>query len=512
RNEYETATDQYCKTIGFLEPSYVIKKFLDSQHIDHLTRYLEELHREKLANTDHTTLLLNCYTKHPDRINRLAKFIGLNETSPSTSDVDLSFDVDIAIDVCRQANYFDEALALSAKYRRHDKYIKIQIENKKDYDKALTYIQTLKFDDALQAFRNYGKTLINEQSQLTTKLLKQLNPTPQQIEQEQLPESLINLFMNNPDELLDYLEYAVKQYPKEHLSTTVYDTILELLLQKYNKTNDKKEIDRISHQILTLLQDSKVDIDVTRAMVACQKYNFKAGVICLYDKAKLYQQILQYQMDNKDNDEILATCRKYGEDDPQLWIQALSYFSKLKSADGCRKEIQQILKYIDEKDLLSPLLIIQTLSNNESTSLDLLKDYLIRKLRCEQTQIEKDQTEIRRFRQESGDIVKKIKALETGPILCQDPKCSACKMDLDLPCIHFFCEHSFHEHCAYAIESPTSEIIYECPLCSGDNRKWLDLINNQRVGKDIHETFHRELDKQQDKFGVVAEFLGRRLF
>ena len=28
---------------------------------------------------------------------------------------------------------------------------------------------------------------------------------------------------------------------------------------------------------------------------------------------------------------------------------------------------------IDEKDLLSPLLIIQTLSNNESTSLDLLK-------------------------------------------------------------------------------------------------------------------------------------------
>ncbi|CAF1519724.1 unnamed protein product [Rotaria sp. Silwood1] len=512
RNEYETATDQYCKTIGFLEPSYVIKKFLDSQHIDHLTRYLEELHREKLANTDHTTLLLNCYTKHPDRINRLAKFIGLNETSPSTSDVDLSFDVDIAIDVCRQANYFDEALALSAKYRRHDKYIKIQIENKKDYDKALTYIQTLKFDDALQAFRNYGKTLINEQSQLTTKLLKQLNPTPQQIEQEQLPESLINLFMNNPDELLDYLEYAVKQYPKEHLSTTVYDTILELLLQKYNKTSDKKEIDRISHQILTLLQDSKVDIDVTRAMVACQKYNFKAGVICLYDKAKLYQQILQYQMDNKDNDEILATCRKYGEDDPQLWIQALSYFSKLKSADGCRKEIQQILKYIDEKDLLSPLLIIQTLSNNESTSLDLLKDYLIRKLRCEQTQIEKDQTEIRRFRQESGDIVKKIKALETGPILCQDPKCSACKMDLDLPCIHFFCEHSFHEHCAYAIESPTSEIIYECPLCSGDNRKWLDLINNQRVGKDIHETFHRELDKQQDKFGVVAEFLGRRLF
>ncbi|CAF1239961.1 unnamed protein product [Adineta steineri] len=513
KNEFESATDQYCKTIGFLEPSYVIKKFLDSQHIDHLTRYLEELHRAKLANVDHTTLLLNCYTKHPDRINRLAQFIGLNENSGSTPDVELTFDVDIAIDVCRQANYLDEALALSAKYRRHDKYIKIQCENKRDYDRALTYIQTLKFDDALQAFRNYGKTLIKQQPKLTTKLLKQLNPTPQQIEHEQLPESLINLFMNNPDELLDYLEYAVKQYPKEHLVSSVYDTILELLLQKYSTTEDKKELDRLSHQIITLLQDSKIGIDVTRAMVACQKYNFKAGVICLYDKAKLYQQILQYQMKNKESDKIVSTCLKYGDEDPQLWIQALSYFSKLKRADGCRKEIQQILKYIDEKDLLSPLLVIQTLSNNESTSLDLLKDYLIRKLHNEQTQIEKDQSEIRRFRQESELFVEKIKQLETDPILCQDPKCSACKMDLDIPCIHFFCEHSFHEHCAYAVESATSsEITYECPLCSGDNRKWLDLINMQRVSKDIHETFHRKLDDQQDKFGVIAEFLGRRLF
>ena len=106
RSEYDTATDQYCKTIGFLEPSYVIKKFLDSQHIDHLTRYLEELHREKLANVDHTTLLLNCYTKHPDRIGRLAQFIGLNENLLSSTDTELAFDVDIAIDVCRQAGSF----------------------------------------------------------------------------------------------------------------------------------------------------------------------------------------------------------------------------------------------------------------------------------------------------------------------------------------------------------------------------------------------------------------------
>lgn len=49
-------------------------------------------------------------------------------------------------------------------------------------------------------------------------------------------------------------------------------------------------------------------------------------------------------MDNKDTDEIVATCRRYGNEDPQLWVQALSYFSKLKSTDGSRREIQQILQ------------------------------------------------------------------------------------------------------------------------------------------------------------------------
>lgn len=79
-------------------------------------------------------------------------------------------------------------------------------------------------------------------------------------------------------------------------------------------------------------------------MIACQKYKFKLGVISLYDREKLYQQILQYQMDNEESDEIVATCQKYGGEDPQLWVQALSYFSKLKRADGCQKEIEQILK------------------------------------------------------------------------------------------------------------------------------------------------------------------------
>ncbi|PHZ13049.1 uncharacterized protein RHIMIDRAFT_127991 [Rhizopus microsporus ATCC 52813] len=58
--------EQYIRTIRQLELLYLIRKFLDAQIIYNLTNYLQELHSKSLANTDHTTLLLNCYTKLKD--------------------------------------------------------------------------------------------------------------------------------------------------------------------------------------------------------------------------------------------------------------------------------------------------------------------------------------------------------------------------------------------------------------------------------------------------------------
>lgn len=77
KGDHIGAIEQYIKTIGKLEPSYVIRKFLDSQHIDYLTTYLQALHKQGEATEDHTTLLLNCYTKlnHTDK---LKEFIMVN--------------------------------------------------------------------------------------------------------------------------------------------------------------------------------------------------------------------------------------------------------------------------------------------------------------------------------------------------------------------------------------------------------------------------------------------------
>jgi len=166
KGEYEAAIDNYAKTIGHLEPSYVIRRFLEAHRIHHLTTYLQALHSQGLANEDHTTLLLNCYTKLKDK-HHLDEFIFKDR-------VDVDFDVDIAVKVCRQSGYNEHALALSERHGKHEWYLRMQIEDNKNYKEALEYITKLNFEEAEVSMRQYGSALMQRLPKQTTELLKRL--------------------------------------------------------------------------------------------------------------------------------------------------------------------------------------------------------------------------------------------------------------------------------------------------------------------------------------------------
>jgi len=105
--------------------------------------YLQELHSLGLANSDHTTLLLNTYTKLKD-VSRLDSFIKTESKHKSGDEMDeLPFDLETAIRVCRQAGYFDHASYLAEKYARHEDYLRIQIEDAGNYGHALAYLRKL---------------------------------------------------------------------------------------------------------------------------------------------------------------------------------------------------------------------------------------------------------------------------------------------------------------------------------------------------------------------------------
>lgn len=127
--------EEYKQTIGFIEPSYVIKKFLDAQRMPQLATYLEALHMRGLANSEHTTLLINCYTKLKEK-EKLHQFIYSDHAG-------LHFDVEMAVEVLRNAGCYEEALHLSKKHQLFMNHLRILIEDKRSYTDALAYIKFL---------------------------------------------------------------------------------------------------------------------------------------------------------------------------------------------------------------------------------------------------------------------------------------------------------------------------------------------------------------------------------
>jgi hypothetical protein len=150
KGNFNDAIAQYIKTIGSLEPSYVIRKFLDSQRIHNLTAYLKALHDEEQADRHHTTLLLNCYTKLKDK-SMLDAFI--------MADRNLNFDLETAIKVCRHAGYFEHAVYLAKKFKQHDWYLKIQLEDVKQYQVCLS--RRLAAADPVASVFVFGHVLIS---------------------------------------------------------------------------------------------------------------------------------------------------------------------------------------------------------------------------------------------------------------------------------------------------------------------------------------------------------------
>lgn len=135
------------------------RQFLDSQRINNLIEYLEELHEHDRATVDHTTLLLNCYAKSKDT-SKLETFIksGTN------------FDLETAISMCRQGGYYDQAVYLSKKHGEHDRVVDILIEDSKKYDEALDYIYRSEPAVAYPNLMRYARLLLEHCPRETTQL------------------------------------------------------------------------------------------------------------------------------------------------------------------------------------------------------------------------------------------------------------------------------------------------------------------------------------------------------
>jgi len=235
------------------------------------------------------------------------------------------------------------------------------------------------------------------------------------------PEEHVHIFVSQPAWLTRFLEYMISV--DINSSTVVYNTLLELYLKEevccfcfcslvlkgyLQGTNRQLSRDKA----IELLKGPNSNFDLDQALVLAKMYDFKPGLLYLYERNKLFQEILQYYMDNNEYANLLLACKKYGyvpaasffylficsfdsAKDPNLWVQVLSYFAAKK--EDCRKEITDVLANIDKLNLLPPLQVIQILSQNSNVTLSVVKDYIAGRMQTEEQQIREDQRQIRQF-------------------------------------------------------------------------------------------------------------------
>ncbi|VDM58270.1 unnamed protein product [Angiostrongylus costaricensis] len=84
KGDFDNAINEYKETIGMLEPSYVIKRYLDGSRLRQLCVYLESLHETTHYNLHHTTILLNCYAQLEER-KKMMKFLESLSTDGKTN-------------------------------------------------------------------------------------------------------------------------------------------------------------------------------------------------------------------------------------------------------------------------------------------------------------------------------------------------------------------------------------------------------------------------------------------
>ncbi|XP_059057678.1 vacuolar protein sorting-associated protein 11 homolog [Achroia grisella] len=499
KGDLKGAIDQYIKTIGWLETSYVIRKYLEARDLEPLILYLEELHKKGHATEDHTTLLLTCYVKidQHDQQGKLKEFI-------NSKDRAIDFDVDVAIKVVRQVSV-DDALSLASNNKRHDWYLKIMLEDKKEYSSALQYMLDLEFEDAEFYMKKYGHTLIQHEPEESTKFLKLLctdyKPRSKPLVDEAtltggireperaLPDDFIHMFLSNSERLIEFLEHMTTL--DLECSKLVYNALIEHYIHVWAKVSGREKT-VYEEKVLNILKDSEANYDKDHTLIICQMLGFKTGILYLYEENKLWRAQVALHMRGGDADAALGVCRRRGPACPQLWLDVLWW-----PPPGAA--LPELLAVIDNEKLLSPILVIDCLASTPSYTLGDVRKYLLNVLKSEDEVITREQELATKYKAESEKMKAQIQTLQNEPITFQSSRCAACSRQLELPTIHFFCQHSFHQHCFQSY----SESERECPMCEAGRRP---------PPTPPPDALHQRLRQERDPYAVVSEYYGRGLF
>lgn len=316
KGEYSSAIEQYKNTIGSLEPSHVIFRYLDAPKIPLLVKYLEELRSQKLTTPVHNELLRTCYLKLNDTesAEAIAAFSSKSMDSESLSTMVAKSPKDALATICSfEAPEAAEALAvygasLARLLPRETAGLVVSL--------CLGIFSPEKLAESGANMMSVAKKMLENPSDDRE---RSCDPYP--------VHAFTSSFLENPKILRLILTHCNRN--KCYLTPSLRRTLLELTLAEWNQAKRTGDMEaekmRRKEAIAALTDSHNREIGDYDALVIVQLAGFEEGELLLYERLQMGPMLLaQYAKDGspKARRQMLAMCQS----DPEVSADVLGHF------------------------------------------------------------------------------------------------------------------------------------------------------------------------------------------
>jgi vacuolar protein sorting-associated protein 11 len=274
-------------------------------------------------------------------------------------------------------------------------------------------------------------------------------------------------------------EDALDQQADKFDQIAVWNTLLELYLTLPSTKQGKSTLEEASlrDKALWLLKSDAIPYDTTHALILCSSHGYTEGLVLLWEKMGMHEDVLRFWMD-KDKEgtnpgasaQVVSHLKRYGSNRPHLYPLVLRFLTSTSELLARHQEdVKDVVQHIDEEKILPPLGVIQILSRNGVASVGLIKEWLVRRIKESRSVIQsvsyyfifqgsyaklswlQDQELVNSYQLETAAKLKQVEALQDPerPHVFHVTRCSSCSGQLDLPSVHFMCDHSYHQRCAF---------------------------------------------------------------
>lgn len=604
RGDYDNAIQEYIHTIGHVEPSYVIRQFLDAQRVQNLVTYLEALLAANKATKEHVSLLVTSWVRMNHREQLFAFFSKYQQQQQQESILHL-LDIDVLVDICRSGGFLREALLIVTFSQDVSKVLELLMEDIHDVDEFLRILRTeATFEECVQAMKRYGKSALQTRPLDTTRILVELctnwagtrefvepdlfmhlfigmkpsTPSQNDEETELSHENLLVMFLENVlQRLLEEVrrvEFELDTIPNDaegdaedgqqhrkrriglqrsiNLCQARLRNIAQTLLGVYLETiQSLKEAEgslyvteqgenlvnlggtlrskrvTLERKALALVENDALGLDAQTALVICRLHSFRPGLLVLFEKLGLVDQVLQVFMDERNYEGLIRTCEQHSATNPDLWIQCLRFFGDPTHVltPNSYSHLSHLLDQIRSRNLLPTVEILRTLSRNESITIGHIRQFLISQVESRLETVQDDAILTKGYQDDCEKYEVVLKEIRDGPVIFNITKCSLCSEQLTAsdPTVYFFCKHAYHVHCLNLNATSRDNDDTTCPKCGPEYRLIAEMMRakraagNEEGGEDtgmmnVHAAFRKQMDKSADKLALLADYFAKVSF